>query len=113
MAGLVNLTQYPEFHITEYPDISSKWEDWLEGFESMLGAMSVTEQKNLRTMLLYYMGGSTRKVLKSLDHKIKSKKGSMITAERSDKRITRNASHFKRITEKCAKASEGQKKKMR
>ena len=68
MAGQVNLPQYPEFHITEDPDISSKWEDWLEGFESMLGAMSVTEQKNRRTMLLYYMGGSTRKVVKRLDN---------------------------------------------
>ena len=44
----------------------------------------------------------------SKPYKIKSKKGSMITAKRSDKRITRNASHFKRITEQCAKASKSQ-----
>ena len=67
MANQINLPSYSEFQVTEDPEISSKWEDWLEGFESMMGAMKVTAQLEKRTMLMYYIGGSGRKVIKRLD----------------------------------------------
>ena len=44
MAQQVYLPPYSEFQVTEDPGISSKWEEWLEGFESMLGAMKITEE---------------------------------------------------------------------
>ena len=68
MSSLMNLPSYPEFVQREDPDISTKWEDWLEGFEAMLAAMRVTEQKERRNMLKYYIGASTRKVMKRLDN---------------------------------------------
>ena len=66
-ANTVHLPQYPEFHVTEDPEISSKWEEWLEGFEAMIGAMKVTVQAEQRKMMMYYIGAGGRKIVKRLE----------------------------------------------
>ena len=63
----INLPTYPEFIVTDDPEVASKWEEWLEGFESMVAAMRVTTEKDKRNMLFYYLGSATRKVIKRLD----------------------------------------------
>ena len=63
----INLPMYPEFIVTDDPEVASKWEEWLEGFESMVAAMRVTTEKDKRNMLFYYLGSATRKVIKRLD----------------------------------------------
>ena len=64
---MATLPQYPEFPVTEDPDISSKWEEWLDGFEAMLSAMKCSKEKEMRGMLKFYIGASGRKVMKRLD----------------------------------------------
>ena len=64
----INLPTYPEFAVTEDPEISIKWEEWLEGFEAMTGAMQIESEKDLRKMLSYYIGPQTRKIIKGLDN---------------------------------------------
>ena len=67
MAG-IQLPQYAEFSPDgEDPTLPSKWNDWLDGFEAMIRAMSVKEDKDKCAMFLHYMGSSTRKLLKKLD----------------------------------------------
>jgi hypothetical protein len=66
MAAQVNLPPYPEFPVTEDPEICYKWEEWLEGFDAMLAAMKITDQKEQRKMLVYYIGNSGRKIIKRL-----------------------------------------------
>ena len=53
--------------MTDDPEVASKWEEWLEGFESMVAAMSVTTEKDKGNMLFYYLGSATRKVIKRRD----------------------------------------------
>ena len=45
-ANHVNLPTFPEFTSYDDPEVSTKWEDWLEGLEAMLGAMKMTEEKH-------------------------------------------------------------------
>ena len=61
----IQLPAYPSFQIVDDPSVASKWEDWLEGFKALIGAMKVpdTDQK---AMLYHYIGGDVRKLLKKL-----------------------------------------------
>ena len=61
------LPQYPIFVIEEDPTIVSKWEDWLDGFEAMLRAMTITTEGRKRDMLIHYIGTGGRKLLKRLE----------------------------------------------
>ena len=61
----IQLPAYPSFQIVDDLSVASKWEDWLEGFKALIGAMKVpdTDQK---AMLYHYIGGDARKLLKKL-----------------------------------------------
>ena len=53
--------------MTDDPEVASKWEEWLEGFELMVAAIRVTTEKDKRKMLFYYLDSATHKVIKRLD----------------------------------------------
>ena len=63
MAGL---PVYPPFQGKEGPNLASEWEDWIEGMDSLLAAMGISDNKEKFVKLYHYLN-STRKVLKKLD----------------------------------------------
>ena len=63
MAGL---PVYPPFQGKEGPNLASEWEDWIEGMDSLLPAMGISDNKEKFVKLYHYLN-STRKVLKKLD----------------------------------------------
>lgn len=60
------LPNYPAFEAKESPSLASEWEDWIEGLDSMLAAMKITDNKEKFVKLYHYLG-LTRKVLKKLE----------------------------------------------
>ena len=62
----VMLPPYPPFEEKEGPNLSTAWEDWLEGIESMLDAMGIEEKKDKFVKLWHYLG-PVRKTLKKLE----------------------------------------------
>ena len=62
----VMLPPFPSFEEKEGPNLSSAWEDWLEGVESMLDAMGIEDEKDKFVKLWHYLG-KQRKTLKKLE----------------------------------------------
>ena len=64
MATGRNLPTYQQFVVSEEPDLATKWEEWLEGFEAMTNAMQVTDKQEEGGLLIYYAGAAVRKIIK-------------------------------------------------
>lgn len=62
----VGLPIYPAFDDKEGPSLASDWEDWIEGIDSLLNAMAITDDKEKFVKLYHYLG-QTRKILKKLE----------------------------------------------
>ena len=60
------LPNYPAFEKREGPLLSTSWEDWIEGLDSMFAAMKITDDTEKFIKLYHYLG-QTRKVLKKLE----------------------------------------------
>ena len=76
----VSLPDYKEFNPTDTPEDQANWESWLEGFESMVGAMSIEDDApavpatdeaeavpakvQWFKLLMYYIGNDTRSIPK-------------------------------------------------
>jgi len=59
------LPSYSVFDDTEDEGVSSRWEDWIEGLDSMLRAMEYTDKTKKYDKLNFYLN-STGKTLKKL-----------------------------------------------
>ena len=64
----INLPTYHAFIITEDATLLSRWKDWLKGFEAVIKAMKIEEEKDKRAMLIHYGGRDIRKLIKKLDN---------------------------------------------
>ena len=65
MAG-IQLPNYPEFVPIEEPSVAVMWEDWYDGFDSLMGAMEITDKKKKYLKFKHYIGVKTRKILSKL-----------------------------------------------
>ena len=62
----IQLPSYPAFEVIDDPSVAQKWENWLDGFEALIWAMKVTDNDDIKAMLVHYAGGEVRKPLKKL-----------------------------------------------
>lgn len=61
-----NLPSYAPFTPTEGPEVAAEWDDWLDGFQTLTRAMNIKRPKTKKDLLLWYIGGTTRKIFRKL-----------------------------------------------
>jgi hypothetical protein len=71
------LPEYQTFQPKDTPDDATSWIEWMEGFEALVNAMNIPDDREARhnqpartqryAMLWHYIGKDTRRILKKLD----------------------------------------------
>ena len=83
---------YPAFDPEEDPaTLPERWEEWLDGLETMIDAMRITDHEHKFSLLKHYGGGKIRNVEKQLEYDKALKYG--------DDPTTAVADHYRRLKE--------------
>ena len=65
----IQLPQYPTFEeIAGDPTAASSWNDWLDGFKTMITDMQITKDNHKRVVPFHYLGNEGLKLSKQLEN---------------------------------------------
>jgi hypothetical protein len=96
MAG-ATLPSYPSFDPdNDLSSLPQKWEEWLDGLETLISAMAITDHERKWSILKYYGGEKIRKLKKQLTYDKTTVYGADPAA---DPPIRGEADHFRHLKE--------------
>jgi len=69
MAGKLNLAPLPPFDpLSEPSSLSQRWKSWIERFETYIATMKITDNKQMRALLLYQAGEAAQEIFDTLQN---------------------------------------------